>query len=47
VSDDLVEAVELPGHRFALSVLWHPEEDQGSRVIASLVEATRSEVRLG
>jgi putative glutamine amidotransferase len=47
VSDDLVEAIELPGHRFALCVLWHPEEDQESGVIASLVEATRSEVRLG
>ncbi len=47
VSDDLVEAIELPGQRFALCVLWHPEEDGESGVIASLVEATRSEVRLG
>jgi putative glutamine amidotransferase len=46
VSDDLVEAIELPGRRFALCVLWHPEEDDRSGVIASLVEATRSEVRL-
>jgi putative glutamine amidotransferase len=37
--DDLVEAVELSDHPFALGVLWHPEEDSGSRVIASLVEA--------
>jgi putative glutamine amidotransferase len=37
--DDLVEAVELPGKRFALGVLWHPEEDAGSGVIAALVEA--------
>jgi putative glutamine amidotransferase len=46
VSDDLVEAIELPAHRFALCVLWHPEEDGQSRVIASLVEAARSEVGL-
>ena len=46
VSDDLVEAIELPGHRFALCVLWHPEEDGRSRVFASLVEAARSEVGL-
>jgi putative glutamine amidotransferase len=37
--DDLVEAVELGDHPFALGVLWHPEEDSGSRVIASLVAA--------
>jgi putative glutamine amidotransferase len=48
VSDDLVEAVELPGHRFALGVLWHPEEEERERspVIVSLVEAARSEVGL-
>jgi putative glutamine amidotransferase len=37
--DDLVEAVELSGHPFALGVLWHPEEDSGSRLIPSLVAA--------
>ena len=41
---DLVEAVELPEHRYALGVLWHPEEDGQSRVIASLVEASRAAV---
>jgi putative glutamine amidotransferase len=40
--DDLPEAIELPGKRFALGVIWHPEEDEGSRVIAALVEAARS-----
>jgi putative glutamine amidotransferase len=44
VIDDLVEAVELPGHPFVLGVLWHPEEDEQSRVIGALVEAARSEV---
>jgi putative glutamine amidotransferase len=37
--DGIVEAVERPDRRFALGVLWHPEEDQTSRVIAALVEA--------
>ena len=46
VSDDLVEAIELPGHRFALGVLWHPEEEGESPVIASLVDASRSAVGL-
>jgi putative glutamine amidotransferase len=39
--DDLPEAIELPGKRFALGVIWHPEEDEDSRVIAALVEAAR------
>lgn len=37
--DDLVEAIELPGHRFALGVQWHPEVDETSRLVACLVEA--------
>lgn len=39
--DDVIEAIELPGGQFALGVLWHPEEDEGSRVFASLVQAAR------
>jgi len=39
--DDLVEAIELPDHRFALGVVWHPEEDPDSNVIAALVDAAR------
>jgi putative glutamine amidotransferase len=39
VPDDLIEAIELPGQRFALGLLWHPEEDLDSRPIAALVEA--------
>ncbi|HET9154351.1 MAG TPA: gamma-glutamyl-gamma-aminobutyrate hydrolase family protein [Solirubrobacterales bacterium] len=39
--DDLPEAIELPGKRFALGVIWHPEEDESSRVIAALVDAAR------
>jgi putative glutamine amidotransferase len=37
--DELAEAVELPGKSFVLGVQWHPEADEASTVIASLVEA--------
>jgi putative glutamine amidotransferase len=37
--DDLVEAIEVPGHCFALGVQWHPEADPGSEVIAGFVRA--------
>jgi putative glutamine amidotransferase len=39
VMDDLPEALELSDRRYALGVQWHPEADEGSRLIASLVEA--------
>ena len=42
--DGLIEAIELPGGSYVLGVLWHPEEDEASRVIASLVEAARGRV---
>ncbi|MEZ5156311.1 MAG: gamma-glutamyl-gamma-aminobutyrate hydrolase family protein [Solirubrobacterales bacterium] len=42
--DDLIEAIEVPGRRYALGVLWHPEEDARSNVIRSLVEAAEQEV---
>ncbi len=42
--DELVEAIELPDRRFALGVIWHPEEDEDSTVIAALVEAARGEL---
>jgi len=41
VSDNLVEAIEFPGHPFVLGVLWHPEEDVRSRVVGALVGAAR------
>jgi putative glutamine amidotransferase len=44
--DGLVEAVELPGKRFALGVLWHPEEDEASGVIGALVRAAREPAEL-
>lgn len=39
--DDLIEAIELPDKRFALGVVWHPEEDPDSKLIAALVDAAR------
>lgn len=35
--DDTVEAIEDPAHPFVLGVLWHPEEDEKSRIIKALV----------
>ncbi len=35
--DELPEAIEAPACRFALGVQWHPEADEGSRLIAALV----------
>lgn len=41
--DGLIEAIELPGHRFGLAVQWHPEwlpEDADQRaILRALVEA--------
>jgi gamma-glutamyl-gamma-aminobutyrate hydrolase PuuD/DNA-directed RNA polymerase specialized sigma24 family protein len=40
--DGLIEALEVPGRRFALGVQWHPERDDGPasvRLAAALVEA--------
>ena len=36
-ADGLIEAIEDPSHTFALGVQWHPEVDQASGLIASLV----------
>ena len=43
-NDEVIEAFELPDRRFALAVLWHPEEDPDSPLIGALVDAARSEV---
>jgi gamma-glutamyl-gamma-aminobutyrate hydrolase PuuD len=37
-SDGSLEAVEDPSRRFALGVLWHPEEGEDFALFASLVE---------
>jgi putative glutamine amidotransferase len=43
--DGVVEAVELPDRRFAVGVLWHPEEDEQSRVVGSLVDEARDRMK--
>jgi putative glutamine amidotransferase len=43
--DGVLEAIELPDRRFAVGVLWHPEEDVQSRVIGSLVEQARDRTK--
>lgn len=40
--DGEVEALEVPDKRFALGVLWHPEEDEASRLIAAFVDEVRT-----
>ena len=40
--DDLPEALEVTDNRFALGVQWHPEADERSRLIATLVEEARA-----
>jgi putative glutamine amidotransferase len=40
--DGVVEAVELPGHRFVVGVQWHPEETGDRRLFDALVAATRA-----
>ncbi len=39
--DELPEVIEAPDSRFVLGVQWHPEADQDSRVIATLVDHAR------
>ena len=36
--DGTVEALEDPSHRFALGVLWHPEEGEDFALFKALVE---------
>jgi putative glutamine amidotransferase len=35
--DQVVEAIELQGHRFGLGVQWHPEESDDPRLVEALV----------
>jgi putative glutamine amidotransferase len=43
--DGVVEALELPDRSFAVGVLWHPEEDERSRVVGALVEEARERMK--
>ena len=47
LDDGIVEGIESPGRPFALGVLWHPEEDVHSGVVAALVEAARERHAVG
>lgn len=40
--DDLPEAIEVPDCTYVLGVQWHPEADEGSRILDSLVEQARA-----
>ncbi len=39
--DDTIEGIEDPSKRFAVGVLWHPEEGGDPALFAALVEAAR------
>jgi putative glutamine amidotransferase len=46
--DGIVEAIEIPGHRFALGVQWHPEwlydrQPEMARLFMGLVAAAETE----
>jgi putative glutamine amidotransferase len=43
--DGVVEAIDLPDRSFAVGVLWHPEEDEQSRVVGSLVNEARDRMK--
>jgi putative glutamine amidotransferase len=43
--DGAIEAIEAPDKSFAVGVLWHPEEDERSRVIGSLVSEARDRMK--
>ena len=45
VVDELPEALEATDNDFALGVQWHPEADETSRLIATLVEHAAQRVR--
>jgi gamma-glutamyl-gamma-aminobutyrate hydrolase PuuD len=40
--DGTLEAVEDPGKRFAVGVLWHPEEGEDAALFQALVEEARA-----
>jgi putative glutamine amidotransferase len=40
--DQVIEALELPGHPFAVGVQWHPEEGDDLRLFEALVAATKT-----
>ncbi len=45
--DQVIEAVELPGHPFAVGVQWHPEEGGDLRLFEALVAAAQAATAAG
>jgi gamma-glutamyl-gamma-aminobutyrate hydrolase PuuD len=41
-ADQVVEAIELQGHRYGLGVQWNPEDGDDPRLVESLVAASKS-----
>jgi CTP synthase (UTP-ammonia lyase) len=41
-ADQVVEAIELQGHRFGVGVQWNPEDGDDPRLLESLVTAGKS-----
>ena len=41
-NDEVVEALEVRGHRFGVGVQWHPEEGDDPRLMAAFVQAAAS-----
>jgi putative glutamine amidotransferase len=39
--DQIVEGIELQGHRFGVGVQWHPERGEDNRLFDAFVEAAR------
>ncbi|MEV4178251.1 gamma-glutamyl-gamma-aminobutyrate hydrolase family protein [Nonomuraea sp. NPDC049709] len=39
--DQIVEGIELQGHRFGVGVQWHPERGQDNRLFDAFIEAAR------
>jgi putative glutamine amidotransferase len=40
--DGTLEALEDPGKRFAVGVLWHPEEGEDAALFRALVDEARA-----
>ncbi|HLI37408.1 MAG TPA: gamma-glutamyl-gamma-aminobutyrate hydrolase family protein [Streptosporangiaceae bacterium] len=45
--DQVIEAIELQGHPFAIGVQWHPEEGDDLRLFEALVAAARERSQRG
>lgn len=43
--DEVVEALEVSGHRFGVGVHWHPEEGDDPRLLTALIEASAESPR--